>query len=160
MNKKYIGYVAIALFFAIAGSVATQQYIESITCKDCILDNPTFVNYTFPNGSGSIPLNIVTYVDLGDNGGTGERTIGGIYYTGDNPIWVTVLLDNGIDITAVNYAQIRINGSTIIDNYDNDQVGASQAFSLKAIIPPHSSYQLVFKGNIELANWYEQNLTT
>lgn len=55
-SKKGYKIALIALVFAfIAIASATGiQYLESVYCLNCTLDNPTFVNYTFPSSGGNV----------------------------------------------------------------------------------------------------------
>lgn len=53
-KSKKIALVALVFGLLAIGSVTgTIQNLIGLTCTNCTLDNPTFVNYTFPSGNGS-----------------------------------------------------------------------------------------------------------
>jgi hypothetical protein len=52
-SKKGYKIAVVAIVFALIAiaSATGIQYLENVYCLNCTLDNPTFVNYTFPSGS-------------------------------------------------------------------------------------------------------------
>lgn len=63
---KKIAVIALIFSFIAIGGASGIQYLENMYCLNCTLDNPTFVNYTFPGSINGTNVNITNMTYIGE----------------------------------------------------------------------------------------------